>query len=388
MPTNDEWAFFVKFAETMAQTGGLKPLEGKSKQMILAVVQKGWELGLSPMDALENIYIVSNQLFVNAFIMRAQAQKNGVRIEKIDGSDEHCTVRVTRPDMPDRPFEYTYTLAMAKKAGVTGEKSTWEKHPERMLYARASRNALRDYCADLIGPGNYIEPEEREELEQASRARVVAQDGIPVPDPFRDPIDPDVVDQVHDALGALIKAVALDKGVDAAKVSAKVQGDFATWKARELGINKTEEAHAADVDKLWRYVAKRYKGYGVPFSGPDAGAAGDAAATDDVQDVDFEAVNPAVVQLRAKWHSEGLTDEERTQILATASAVANSVIEDIDNATDAQILAMAQVTNDVLMTRDEAAGQQEEPEPDGEPDHEQEPEPSRRGRGKAQTLDV
>lgn len=387
MPTNDEWAFFVKFAETMAQTGGLKPLEGKSKQMILAVVQKGWELGLSPMDALENIYIVSNQLFVNAFIMRAQAQKNGVRIEKIDGSDEHCTVRVTRPDMPDRPFEYTYTLAMAKKAGVTGEKSTWEKHPERMLYARASRNALRDYCADLIGPGNYIEPEEREELEQASRARVVAQDGIPVPDPFRDPIDPDVVDQVHDALGALIKAVALDKGVDAAKVSAKVQADFGAWKSRELGINKTEEAHASDVDKLWRYVAKRHKAFGVAFSGPGAGAAGDGAAADDVQDVDFEAVNPAVVQLRAKWHAEGLTDEERTQILVTASAVANSVIEDIDNATDAQILAMAQVTNDVLMTRDEAAGQQEEPEPDGEPDHEQEPEPSRSGR-KAQTLDV
>jgi len=387
MPTNEEWSFFVKFAETMAQTGGLKPLEGKSKQMILAVVQKGWELGLSPMDALENIYIVSNQLYVNAFIMRAQAQKNGVRIEKIDGSDEHCTVRVTRPDMPDRPFEYTYTLAMAKKAGVTGEKSTWEKHPERMLYARASRNALRDYCADLIGPGNYIEPEEREELESQSRARVVAQDGIPVPDPFRDPIDPAVVDQVHDSLGALIKAVALEKGVDAAKVSAKVQGDFATWKARELGINKTEEAHAADVDKLWRYVAKRYKGFGVAFSGPGTG--GDGAATDDVQDVDFEAVNPAVIQLKAKWHAEGLTDEERTQVLVTASAVANSVIEDIDNATDEQILAMVQVTQDVLMARDEAAGQDgPEPEPDGEPDHEQEPEGLRRGRGKAQTLDV
>lgn len=388
MPTNDEWAFFVKFAETMSGEGGLKPLAGKSTPMILAVVQKGFELGLTPMEALENVYVVDNSLYVNSFIMRANAQKNGVRIEKADEGPEHCTVRITRPDMPDRPFEYTYTISMAKKAGVVRSGGNWEKYPDRMLFARAARNALRDYCADLIGAANYIEPEEREELESQSRARVVAQDGIPVPDPFRDPIDPAVVDQVHDSLGALIKAVALEKGVDAAKVSAKVQGDFATWKARELGINKTEEAHAADVDKLWRYVAKRYKGFGVAFSGPGTG--GDGAATDDVQDVDFEAVHPAVIQLKAKWHAEGLTDEERTQVLVTASAVANSVIEDIDNATDEQILAMVQVTQDVLMARDEAAGQQEEPEPepDGEPDREQEPEPSRRGGGKAQTLDV
>lgn len=357
----------VKFAEAMAGEKGLKPLAGKSKEMVLAVVQKGWELGLTPMEALENVYVVDNSLYVNSFIMRSNAQKNGVKIERVEEGPEHCTVRITRPDMPNAPFEYTYTLAQARQAGVVRQGGNWEKYPDRMLFARATRNCLRDHCADLIGTADYREPEEIEDLESPVRPRVVAQDGEPVPDPtVREPkIDPDVVDEIHDLLTALAEGVAERQGLDVNAASAKIIPDFSAWKSRTLGINKTEEAKASDEPELRRYVRKRYKAYGVPFSETSNTGADDA---EDAEDADFDAINTDIVQLRARWQSEGLNADHIAQILVTASAACDSVIDDIDNASGEQIAALQAATDEKLMEFAEQVGQGEEPELAPEPE--------------------
>jgi len=100
-------------------------------------------LGL-PAHAAQEIHLIRGNLTLSAKLCRALAVQHGVRVIRKNATDDSCTAAVVDIKTGDELGETTYTLAMAKKRGLSGD--NWTKSPDRMLWARASKQALDDFA--------------------------------------------------------------------------------------------------------------------------------------------------------------------------------------------------------------------------------------------------
>ena len=105
------------------------------------------ELGLTPMAAAE-LTVIKGRLYVGAQLLRALAIRAGYRVFRLDASDESCTARIVTQD-GRIVGESTFTLEQATKAGLVRQGSPWTTHPGRMLWARASKNAIVDFAPEV-----------------------------------------------------------------------------------------------------------------------------------------------------------------------------------------------------------------------------------------------
>lgn len=115
------------------------------------VMAYGVELGIPPITALKTIYVIDGKPSASGQAMLALARRGGVDIRLPDpGSVKtQATVAIKRP-RSDEWVEYSYTMDMANKAGLTG-KNNWKKHPAEMLIWRAVATAIRFQASDIVG---------------------------------------------------------------------------------------------------------------------------------------------------------------------------------------------------------------------------------------------
>lgn len=104
------------------------------------------ELGLPPMAASE-LSVIKGRLFVQAKLLRALAAQHGYRVKRTDSSDETCTAVLERDGV--EVGRTTFTISDAKRAGLIRDRSAWQTHPARMLWARASKYVLDDYAPEV-----------------------------------------------------------------------------------------------------------------------------------------------------------------------------------------------------------------------------------------------
>ena len=142
------------------------------------------ELGLSPLAAIQ-LSVVKGRLIVGAELLRGLAARHGYRVVKDPASDDKtCTAYVYVRDTGQLVGEHTFTIEMAKTAGLAG-KDNWQKYPDRMLWARASKYALQDGAPEVtLG---LVTEDEAEEL-----------GGPPAPPPPPAP-EPEEVPEAEDA---------------------------------------------------------------------------------------------------------------------------------------------------------------------------------------------
>lgn len=145
-----------------------KSLQGKAPD-VLAILLYGQDLGLSPMQAVQGIYVVNGRPSLASQTWLALARKQGHRVEVKEHTAERCTVIVERGDTGERHTS-TFEIGDAQKAGLLG-KDVWKQYPRNMLLARAVSNAMR-FIAPEIALGFYT-PDEVEEI--AEREAVEAQ---------------------------------------------------------------------------------------------------------------------------------------------------------------------------------------------------------------------
>lgn len=99
-------------------------------------------LGL-PAHAASEVYVIKGNLTISSKLARALAHNHGLRVIKVDESPESVTAAVI--DASGKELGRTsYTLAQAKKAGLSG--TNWQNNPDRMLWARASKRVLDDFA--------------------------------------------------------------------------------------------------------------------------------------------------------------------------------------------------------------------------------------------------
>lgn len=157
----DRAPFTYKTATAIARTEFVpKGLRG-NVPAILAAIMTGRELGLGPMESLRSIDVIDGRPSPSAEWMVGRVFEAGHIVVATEQTATSCTVRGTRfmgPDGTTYEMEFTFTIEMAKRAGLTN-KSNWKNYPEAMLYWRAVAQLVRQFFPDVIRGIKHL-PEE------------------------------------------------------------------------------------------------------------------------------------------------------------------------------------------------------------------------------------
>lgn len=178
-PRNMDEAF--KFADMMSKSSMVpKEFQGNPGNIMVAV-QWGMELGLQPMQAMQNIAVINGRpcLWGDAVIALVLASPVCEYVTETS-TDTSAICRVKRIGQDEQVREFT--MAQAKIAGLAGKSGPWTQYPKRMLQMRARSWALRDVFPDVLRGMAVAEevmdtPTEREVNPNAPAARMKAEDG-------------------------------------------------------------------------------------------------------------------------------------------------------------------------------------------------------------------
>jgi hypothetical protein len=139
--------------------------KGKPEEAAAAILF-GDEIGLTPTQSLQSVYVISGKPALYARAMVAIVLAAGHEVETVSKSDTEVSVRGRRRGSENWTTE-TWTKARAQKAGYTSNKK-YESDPAAMLYARAASDLCRQIAPDaLAGIGYSVE-----ELEIAEPTKV------------------------------------------------------------------------------------------------------------------------------------------------------------------------------------------------------------------------
>lgn len=231
----------IEFSKMIASSGMVPQSYRNKPQDILVAVQWGYEVGLQPMQALQNIAVINGKPSVYGdsalALVKADPRCRGVK-ETIEGEGDkmnaRCVVRRAYGDEIEET-EATFSVDDAKRAKLWGKTGPWTQYPKRMLAMRARGFAIRDAFPDAMR--GMITAEEAQDYPTKGEPRDVtppAEDPTQAPkpqieeaqtveDPIQEAIDAaqpynlfdhegGVVDQIHDhdqAIAALVKRIKL-----------------------------------------------------------------------------------------------------------------------------------------------------------------------------------
>lgn len=116
---------------------------------ILVAIQWGLEVGLPPLQALQNIAVINGRPSMWGDAVLALVRSSG-KLERIDERDdgETATCRVKRKGEPE--VVRTFSMADAKQAGLINKQGPWTQYPKRMRQMRSRAFAMRDVFPDVL----------------------------------------------------------------------------------------------------------------------------------------------------------------------------------------------------------------------------------------------
>jgi hypothetical protein len=131
-----------------------KDMRGKPGDVILAL-QMGSEVGLSPIQSIQNIAVINGRpsLYGDAALAVAMSSPNyEYHKEDMEGSlkDSNLTAYCTVKRKGAEEHTVRFSQEDAKKAGLWGKAGPWTLYPARMLQMRARSFAIRDQFADAM----------------------------------------------------------------------------------------------------------------------------------------------------------------------------------------------------------------------------------------------
>ena len=143
----------------------LAPRDYKGKPGNAAVaILYGAELGLSPIQSIQQIFVVHGSPAIYARTMVALIKARGYTVQTVSSTDEAVTVKAADPRTGLEEFS-TWDIARARKAGYLTNKK-YDSDPQAMLYAKAATEVCRKIAPEvLLGI-----PYSREELELEPQA--------------------------------------------------------------------------------------------------------------------------------------------------------------------------------------------------------------------------
>jgi len=212
-----------EFATELANSN-LVPKQYMGKPLdILVAIQWGTELGLAPMQSLQNIAVINGKPSVYGDAMMALVQANaaceGIE-EFFEGEGTQNPVAVCIAHRRGRkPVTARFSVEDAKRAGLWNKQGPWTQYPKRMLQMRARGFALRDSFPDALK--GLITVEEAQDYPEAAQPQVK---DIP-----KNPLDaiapPELIEETYEVLedeDDKVDAIAPEPEAKAAVVDAEV----------------------------------------------------------------------------------------------------------------------------------------------------------------------
>jgi hypothetical protein len=125
-----------------------KPLD------ILVAIQWGNEIGLAPMQALQNISVINGKpsVYGDAAMALVQAHPACEGVEEFfegEGTPNPIAVCIAHR-RGRKPVTAKFSVEDAKRAGLWNKQGPWTSYPKRMLQMRARGFALRDAFPDAL----------------------------------------------------------------------------------------------------------------------------------------------------------------------------------------------------------------------------------------------
>jgi len=172
----------ITFSEMLSNSNMVpKAYQGKP-QDILVCVQWGMEMGLAPMQALQNIAVINGKPSVYGDAMMALVQASSVCEdieERMEGEGTPNPQAVCVAYRKGRkPVIATFSVEDAKRAGLWGKQGPWTAYPKRMLQMRARGFALRDAFPDVLK--GLISAEEAQDYPDEAKPRPAAKSANPL----------------------------------------------------------------------------------------------------------------------------------------------------------------------------------------------------------------
>lgn len=151
LPSRAEMTLMTDIAKTVfAAGGGMLPQHIKTPHQALAIMIAGHELGLRPMTSLRHIYIVNGktELETRAMVGIVKARDERIKFSWPEYTQEAVTCVVERPGQD--PVKVRYTVEDATKSGQMKKGGPWQAYTRDMLYAAATKRAVRLAAPDII----------------------------------------------------------------------------------------------------------------------------------------------------------------------------------------------------------------------------------------------
>lgn len=214
---DDLWRFAVA-----AHQSGLVPKSLNSAEKCLIALQAGMEAGLSPMRALQSVYVVNGAPAWKGEAALALIRASGllrpgstITMRYEGEGDNHGAYIATWRAGDAAPQQTGFTVAQAKKAKLWGKSGPWSEYPDRMLRWRAVGHHASDYWSDVLA-GLHI----AEVVQDAPADAQIERDVTPpsTPDPLLAAVTPDpVVAAAAEIMGGQGVPDPLDERTDAEK---------------------------------------------------------------------------------------------------------------------------------------------------------------------------
>lgn len=147
MPQNIDEA--LRFADHLSQADIVPKDYQRKPGNVLVAIQWGMELGLQPMQAMQNIAVINGRpsLWGDAVLALVRSSPLCEYVyESDDGETAKCRVKRRGEEEQER----TFSMAEAKLAGLAGKQGPWSQYPKRMRQMRARAFALRDVFPDVL----------------------------------------------------------------------------------------------------------------------------------------------------------------------------------------------------------------------------------------------
>jgi hypothetical protein len=146
-PRNFEQA--LTFSDYLADSDMVpKDFKGRPGNCLIAI-QWGAELGLKPLQAMQNLAIINGRPSLWGDAVIALARSSPLCEFILESDDGHtATCRVKRRGEPEQ--SRTFSMDDAKTAGLQGKAGPWTQYPKRMRQMRARAFALRDVFPDVL----------------------------------------------------------------------------------------------------------------------------------------------------------------------------------------------------------------------------------------------
>jgi len=215
----------LRFADMLSKSSIVpKDYQGNPGNVIVAI-QWGAELGLPPLQAMQNIAVINGRPSIWGDAVLAIIRASGLLVsitEDLRDDGATCTVQRRGED----PVARSFTVEDAKKAGLWGKQGPWQQYPRRMLQMRARGYALRDVFPDVLR-GVYV-AEEAQDLPPERDMGPVDQVETQKPATRADAVRKVISDRRSDAVAAgpaladVLQAISSAATFDALQSTAKL----------------------------------------------------------------------------------------------------------------------------------------------------------------------